>query len=244
MSLCRIFFCVVGRGCLLCPVCSLGKTINLCPASFCTPRPNLPVNPGISWLPTFAFRSPIMKGHIFGVLLLEGLVCLHRIIQLQLLQCYWLGHRFGLLWYWMVCLGNEQKSFCCFWDYTQVLHFELKPRKDVVFIIGGWNAKAGSQEIPGATGKFGLGGENETGQKLTEFCQENALVTANTLFQQHKKRCYTWTSPDGQRRNQIDYILWSLIVRWRSTIQSAKTRLSHSQLMNSLLTNSDWNWRK
>ena len=81
MSLCRIFFCVVGRGCLLCPVCSLGKTINLCPASFCTPRPNLPVNPGISWLPTFAFRSPIMKGHIFGVLLLEGLVGLHRTVQ-------------------------------------------------------------------------------------------------------------------------------------------------------------------
>ena len=89
----------------------------------------------------------------------------------------------------------------------QVLHFKLKARKDVVFIIGDWNAKAGSQEIPGVTGKFGLGVENEAGQKLTEFCQENTLVTANTLFQQQKKRHYTWTSPDGQRRNQIDYIL-------------------------------------
>ena len=70
-----------------------------------------------------------------------------------------------------------------------------------------WNAKAGSQEIPGVTGKFGLGVQNEAGQRLTEFCQENALVIANTLFQQHKRRLYTWASPDGQYQNQIDYIL-------------------------------------
>ena len=79
-----------------------------------------------------------------------------------------------------------------------------------------------SPETPGITGKFGLGIQNETGQRLIEFCQENALVTANTLFQQHKKRRYTWTSPDGQYQIQIDYILCSQ--RWRSSIQSAKTR--------------------
>ena len=75
---------------------------------------------------------------------------------------------------------------------------ELTLKKDVLFIIGDWNAKVGSQETPGVTGKFGLGIRNEAGQRLTEFCQENALVTANTLFQQHKRRLYTKTSPDGQ----------------------------------------------
>ena len=91
----------------------------------------------------------------------------------------------------------------------------------MLFIIGDWNAKGGSQEIPGVTGKFGHGIWNEAEQRLIEFCQENALVIANTLFQQHKRRLYTWTSPDGQHRNQIDYFLCSQ--RWRSSIQSAKT---------------------
>ena len=72
------------------------------------------------------------------------------------------------------------------------------PQKDVLFIIGDWNAKVGSQETPGATGKFGLGVQNEAGQRLKEFCQENALVLANTLFQQRKRRLYTWISSDGQ----------------------------------------------
>ena len=85
-----------------------------------------------------------------------------------------------------------------------------------------WDAKVGSQETPGVTGKFGLGVQNEAGQRLIEFCQENTLVIANTHFQQHKRRLYTWTSPDGQHWNQIDYILCSQ--RWRSSIQSAKTR--------------------
>ena len=84
---------------------------------------------------------------------------------------------------------------------------ELTPQKEVLFTTGNWNAKVGSQETPGITGKFGLGEQNEAGQRLTEFCQENALVIANTLVQQHKRRPYTWTSPDGQHRNQIDYIL-------------------------------------
>ena len=99
---------------------------------------------------------------------------------------------------------------------------ELTPKKDVLFIIGDWNAKVGSQKIPAVTGKFGLGMQNKAGQRLIGFCQENALVIANTLFQQHKRKLYTWTSPDGQYQNQIDYILCSQ--RWRSSIQSAKTR--------------------
>ena len=100
---------------------------------------------------------------------------------------------------------------------------ELTPKKkDVLFIIGDWKVKVGRQEIPGVTGKFGLGEQNEAGQRLTEFCQENALVIANTLFQQHKRQLYTWTSPNCQYQNQIDYILCSQ--RWRSCIQSAKTR--------------------
>ena len=87
---------------------------------------------------------------------------------------------------------------------------ELTPKKDVLFIIGDWDEKVGSQETPGVTGKFGFGLWNEAGQRLIKFCQENALVIANTLFQQHKRRLYTWTSPDGQHWNQIDYILCSL----------------------------------
>ena len=75
---------------------------------------------------------------------------------------------------------------------------ELTPPKNILSIIGNWNAKVGSKKIPGVTGKFGLGVQNEAGPRLTEFCQENALVIANTLFQQHKRRLYTWTSPDGQ----------------------------------------------
>ena len=75
---------------------------------------------------------------------------------------------------------------------------ELKPKKDVLFIIGDWNEKVGIQEIHGITGKFDLRVQNEAGQSLTEFCQENALVIANTLFQQHKSLLYTWTSPDSQ----------------------------------------------
>ena len=99
---------------------------------------------------------------------------------------------------------------------------ELTPKKDVLFIIGDWNAKVRSQETPGVTGKFGLGIRNETGQRKIEFCQENVLVIANTLFQQHKRRLYTGTSPGGQHQNQIDYILCSQ--RWRSSIQPAKAR--------------------
>ena len=74
---------------------------------------------------------------------------------------------------------------------------ELTPKKDVLFMIGDWNAKVGSQDIPGVAGKFSLGVQNEAGQRLTEFCQENALIIANTLFQQHNRWLYTWILPDG-----------------------------------------------
>ena len=85
------------------------------------------------------------------------------------------------------------------WFYEDLQDLlELTPKKDVLFIKGDWNAKTGSQETPGVTGKFGLGRQNEAGQSLIEFCQENALVIANTLFQQNKRRLYTWTSPDSQ----------------------------------------------
>ena len=109
------------------------------------------------------------------------------------------------------------------WFYEDLQDLlKLTPKKDVLFIIGDWNAKIGSQKIPGVTGKFCLGVQNEAEQRLTEFCQENALVIANTLFQQHKRRLHTWTSADGQCQNQIDYSLCSQ--RWRNSIQSAKTR--------------------
>ena len=112
----------------------------------------------------------------------------------------------------------EETEVKWFYEDLQDL-LELTPKKDVLFIIGEWNAKVGSQETPGVIGKFGLGIWKEAGQRLIEFCQENALVIANTLFQQHKGRLYTWTSPNGQHQNQIDYILCSQ--RQRS---STKTR--------------------
>ena len=88
------------------------------------------------------------------------------------------------------------------WYYENLQNLlELTPKKEVLFIIEDWNTKAGSQETLGVTCEFGLGVENEAGQRLTEFCEENALVIANTLFQQHKRRLYTWSSPDSQYWN-------------------------------------------
>ena len=114
---------------------------------------------------------------------------------------------------------TEVERFCE--DLQDLL--ELTPKKDVLFILGDWDAKVGSQETPGVTGKFGLGVQDEARQRLIEFCQGKALVIGNTLFQQHKRRLYRWTSPYGQYGNHIDYILCSQ--RWGSSIQSAKTRL-------------------
>ena len=92
----------------------------------------------------------------------------------------------------------EEAEIEQFYEDLQDL-LELTLKKDVLFIIGDWKAKIGSQETPEVTGKCGLGMRNEAGQRLTVFCQENALVIANTIFQQHKRRLYTWTSPDGQQ---------------------------------------------
>ena len=91
----------------------------------------------------------------------------------------------------------EEAEVEWFYEGLQDL-LELTPKKDVLFIIGDWNAKVGSQETPGVTGKFGLRIQNEAGKRLVEFCQENTLVIANTLFQQNKRGLYTRTSPDGQ----------------------------------------------
>ena len=90
--------------------------------------------------------------------------------------------------------AEEAEQFCE--DLQDLL--EPTPKKDVLFIIRDWNTKVGSQETPGVTGKLSLGIQNEAGQRLIELCQENTLVIANTLFQQHKRRLYTWTSPDAQ----------------------------------------------
>ena len=122
---------------------------------------------------------------------------------------------------WPVCPSSaEEAEVDWFYEDLQDL-LELIPKKDVLLIIGDWNAKVGNQETPQVTGNFGLGVQNEVGQRLVEFCQENALVIANTLFQD-KRRLYTWTSSDGQHQNQIDYIICSQW--WRSSIQSANTR--------------------
>ena len=102
--------------------------------------------------------------------------------------------------------NTEEAEVEQFYEDLQDL-LELTSKNDVLFIIGDWNAKVGSQETPGVTGKFGLGVQNEAEQRLIEFCQENTPVIANTLFQQHKRGLYTGTSLDGQHQNQIDYIL-------------------------------------
>ena len=107
--------------------------------------------------------------------------------------------------YAMTSNAEEAESERFYEDPQDLL--ELTPKKDALFIIQDWNAKVGSQETPGVTGKFGLGVQNEAAQRLLDFCQQNLLVIVNTLLQQHKRRLYTWTSPDGQHRNQIDYIL-------------------------------------
>ena len=116
--------------------------------------------------------------------------------------------------------NSEETEVEWFYEDLQDL-LELTHKKYCLFVIGDWNAKVGSQETPGVTSKFDLGVQNEAGQRLIQFFQENALVTGNTLFQQPKRRLYTWTSPDGQHLNPTDYILCSQT--WRSSTQ-AKTR--------------------
>ena len=115
----------------------------------------------------------------------------------------------------------KKLNWMVLWRPTR--RFRTNPQKGCPFHYRGLECKVGSQETPGLTGKFGLGVQKEARQRLIEFCQENALVIPNTLFQQHKRRLYTWTSPDGQHQNQSDYILCSQ--RWRNFIVSKnKTR--------------------
>ena len=126
MSMCRVFSCVVGRGCLLWSVCSVGKTLlAFALLNFVFQGQTcLLLQVSLDFL--LLRSSPLgWKGHLFLVLVLEGLVGHHRTIQLPLLWHWWLGHRLGLLWYWMVRVGNVQRSSCRFWDCTQVLHFKL-----------------------------------------------------------------------------------------------------------------------
>ena len=134
---------------------------------------------------------------------------------------------------------TEEAEVEWFYDLQDLL--ELTPQKDVLFIIGDWNAKVGGQEIPGVTGRFGLGVQSEAGQRLIEFCQENTLVIANTLFQQHKRRLYTWTSPDDQHQNQIDYIFAAKEGEALYSQQKQDWELTVAQIMNSLMPNSDLN---
>ena len=116
---------------------------------------------------------------------------------------------------------------------------ELIPKKHVLIIIGDWNTKVGSQELPGVTDKFGLGVRNKAGQRLTEFCQENTLVIANTLFQQHKRRFHTWISPDCQIRLII--VFAAKDGEPLHSQQKQDQELTVAQIMNSLLPNSDLN---
>ena len=109
------------------------------------------------------------------------------------------GKPFNITVIQVYALTNNAEEAEVEWFYEDLQDLlELIPKKDVLFIIGDWNAKVGSLETPGVTGQFGLGIQNEAGQKLIEFCQDNALIIANTLSQQHKRRLYTWTSPDSQ----------------------------------------------
>ena len=115
----------------------------------------------------------------------------------ELISVHFQGKPFNITTIQVYALTSNAEEAEAEWFYEDLSDFiELTPQKDVLFIIGDWNAKVGSQETPG--GKLGLGMRNEAGQRLTVFCQENALVIANTIFQQHKRRLYTWTSPDGQ----------------------------------------------
>ena len=143
-------------------------------------------------------------------------ICGNRLVigNLNQFNVYWIQYHsnqfnvysFNIMVIQLYALTSNAEEAEWFYEDLQDL-LELTPKKDVLFIIEDWNAKVGSQETTGVTDKFGLGVQNEAGQSLIEFCQENALVIVNTLFWQHKRGLYTWTSPDGQYRNQVDYIL-------------------------------------
>ena len=155
-------------------------------------------------------------------------------------------------WSWFIFKANHSHhsnpSLClnywCRRSWSQMVPWRpTRPsrpntKKDVLFIIVDWNAKVGSQEIAWVTGKFGLGVQSEAGKRLMEFCQENALVIANTIFQQHKRQLYTWTSPDGKYQTHFDYILCSQ--KWKTSIASTRSGADcssdHAKLRQSGLT--------
>ena len=129
-SMCRVFSCVVGKGCLLWPVRSLGKTLSALSLFHSAFQGQICLLLHVFLDFLLLHSSPLQwKGHLFGVLVLKGPVGLHRTIQLQHLQLFWSGHRLGLPWYWIVCLGNEQRSFCHFWDCIQVLYYSISSKK-------------------------------------------------------------------------------------------------------------------
>ena len=134
----------------------------------------------------------------------------------------------------------EEAEVEWFYEYLQDL-LELTLKKDVLFIIRDWNAKVGSQETPGVIGKFGLGIGNEARQRLTEFCQENTLVIANTLFQQHKRRLYTWHHQ--MVNTEIRLIIFFAAKDGEALYSQQKQdrELTVAQIINSLLPNSDLN---
>ena len=127
-----------------------------------------------------------------------------------------------------------------FYEDLQAL-LELTSKKDVLFIIGDLNAKVGRQEISGVTGKFGFGVLYEAGKRLMEFCQENAQVIANTLFKQHKRRLYTWTSPDSQHRIRLIIFVAAKDGEALYSQQKQDQELTVAQIMNSLLPHTDLN---
>ena len=135
-------------------------------------------------------------------------------------------------------LTSNAKEAEQFYEDLQDL-LELTPKNDVLFIIGDWNAKVGSREISGVTGKFQLGVQNEAGQRLKEFCQENALVIANTLFQQHKRRLYTWTSQMVNTKIRLVIFFAAKDEEALYSQQKQDPELTVAQIMNSLLPNSD-----
>ena len=145
---------------------------------------------------------------------------------------------------WLCPDQQRQRSWSWIVLWRPTRPFRTNTQKRCPFHYSGLESKRRSQETPEVTGKFGLGVQNEAGQRMIEFCQENALVIANTLFQQHKRRLYTWTSPDGQYQNQIDHILCSQRGKALYSQQKQDQELTVAHIMDSLLQNPDLNWRK
>ena len=158
----------------------------------------------------------------------------------RMISVHFQGKPFNITVIQVYALTSKAEEAEVEWFYEDLQDLlEPIPKKDILFVMGDWNAKVGSQETPGVTGKFGIGVQNEAGQRLTEFCQENALVIANTLFQQHKRRFYTWTSPDGH--TEIRFIIFFAAKDGEALYSQQKQdqELTVAQIMNSLLPNSD-----